>query len=109
MKKYLCLSVLILLLTGPAALAAEYGLRGSITVQKHTSLWELANLAQLSAGDAIDRALAKEPNGVVTEVELEVEDGALVFEVAVVRADHTKVELIIDAGDGRILEIEADD
>lgn len=62
----------------------------------------------LTAQDAIEIAL-KEVPGTVEEVELEDEDGKLVFEIEIVSTDGTETEVEIDAMSGDVLEIESDD
>lgn len=81
---------------------------GSLLVGKRTPMWKLADTAEISITAAIAKALIAYPGNVI-EAELEVEDGALVFQVVLIRSDRSVVEVIIDAGDGMVLEVEIDD
>ncbi|MGJ3264183.1 MAG: PepSY domain-containing protein [Salinarimonas sp.] len=47
--------------------------------------------------------------GRVIEVELEREDGRLVYEITLVAPDGRVRELVVDAASGRVLEVEIDD
>lgn len=53
-------------------------------------------------------ALAQFPNARIKEIELETEDGRLVYEVELVTADGQKKELHINAATGRIEKIKND-
>lgn len=81
---------------------------GSVKVSKKTPRWQQVEMARFSASEAMAIALKAVP-GAVVELELEVDDGALVYEIVVVAKDHSVVELEIDAGTGEILERETDD
>jgi uncharacterized membrane protein YkoI len=59
----------------------------------------------ITAGQAEDAALAAYPDATVLEVELENENGCLVYEVEL----SNGLEVVIDAGNGEILYIEMDD
>lgn len=65
-------------------------------------------MAKITAADAMDIALTAVP-GAVVELELEVDDGVLIYEVSVIGKSHETVVLEIDAGTGEILEREDDD
>lgn len=67
---------------------------------------QLAALARISADQARAAALARIP-GTVEEVELENEDGNLVYSVEV-RKDGSEVDVKVDAGNGKVLHAEAD-
>lgn len=67
----------------------------------------LTRLARISADSARASALARVA-GMVGEVELENECGDLVYELGVESADG-EWEVIIDAGDGRVLLVEGGD
>ena len=62
-------------------------------------------MVKITAGDAMAIAL-KEVPGAVVELELEIDNGALVYAVVVVGLDHAMIELEIDAGTGEILDRE---
>ncbi|MCF3648385.1 PepSY domain-containing protein [Synoicihabitans lomoniglobus] len=100
-------SLLLILLVSAGVCLADSEMAGSIAVPRQTPKWQLPALAKLSATDAIEVARAAEP-GAVVEVKLKVDDHFLIYEVEIVRADHTMVELAIDAGTGAILEVDED-
>ena len=66
---------------------------------------KMASMAKITAKDAIDIAL-EAAAGIPTEVELDVEDGILVYEVEIAHQDESQTEVVIDAGTGRVIEIE---
>ncbi len=76
-------------------------IQGSIAV-KGKSKSEYLPLAKLTVQDAIAIA-TKTTSGKVTEAALDKEDGFLVYEVEVLMPNQTRKELLIDAGDGKIL------
>src|SRR3990172_4203678 len=66
----------------------------------------LASLAKITAEEAEVEALTGEPDGTtVIEVELENEDGCLVYGVEL----SNGFEVNIDAGNGKVLQVEPDD
>jgi uncharacterized membrane protein YkoI len=66
----------------------------------------LASLAKITAKDAKAKALIGQPDGTkVTEIELENEDGCLVYGVEL--SDGS--EVTIDAGNGKVLQVEPAD
>lgn len=65
--------------------------------------------AKLSYADAIDVVLEQYPGATVVELDLDEEDGAVVWEAEVVTADHVKYEMEIDAVSGKILQNERED
>jgi hypothetical protein len=69
---------------------------------------ELAALAKISFADALKAALKAAP-GVVVKAELEVEDGNLQFAFEIIGADKKTTEVEIDAGNGKVLDIDKDD
>ena len=66
---------------------------------------DLFSLAQITADQARDAALAAYPDATVMEVELDNENGCLVFSVEL----SNSLELKIDAGNGEILYLESGD
>ena len=66
---------------------------------------DLSSLALITADQAREAALATHPDAVVTEVELENENGCLVYSVEL----NEDMDVIVDAGNGTILGIETDD
>lgn len=88
--------------------AAETEVPGSIKVAKKSSVHDWITLVRISAAEVVEIATKAAP-GTVVELELEVDDGALVYEVTVVTDKRTIVDLEIDAGTGEILEKETND
>lgn len=106
MKHTLHLAALFIILT--LGVAAETEVQGSIKVAKKSSVHDWVTLVRISAAEVVDIA-TKAISGTVVELELEVDDGALIYEVTVVTEKHTIVELEINAGTGEILERETND
>lgn len=69
----------------------------------------LQELAKVSRADAEAAALKLVGGGIVRESELETEDHFVVWEVEIIAGDGTEREVTLDAGDGRVLEIDRDD
>lgn len=68
---------------------------------------QLAGLATITGDDASHAALAAQP-GTVTDVQLENENGNVVYSV-IVDTGNGSVDVKVDAGDGSVLTTEADD
>jgi uncharacterized membrane protein YkoI len=66
---------------------------------------DLPNLAKISFEAALRTALAAAPGSVI-KAELEVEDGNLMYSFEIVGADKKIKEVEIDAGNGRVLDID---
>ena len=69
---------------------------------------KLAKQAKITEDEAINMALEKVP-GTVNEIELEVENGTVVYEIKVLSTDGTEQEVKVDAQTGEVLKVEADD
>lgn len=69
----------------------------------------LESLATISADDAAQAALVANPGATVNGVELENEDGSVVYEVDVADSAGTTLEVKIDAGNGAVLTQESGD
>ena len=88
--------------------------RSSVTApeQEHGSeraeAQALQSKATVSAAEARSAALAAVP-GTAGEVELENENGNVVYGVDVKKADGAQVDVKVDAGNARVLHQEADD
>lgn len=99
-----------ILLAGLIALGAGYaqqsGIAGSIKVSDHEEA-KFAEKAAISMDDAINAALKQVP-GKVLKVELENEDGYLVYGVEIVKADKSVADVKVDAGNGKVLKIDND-
>ena len=72
------------------------------TEQAENDAASLAGLARTTPQQAGDAALAAVP-GTVTSTELEDDEGFVVYQVQVDRADGTAVEVTVDAGNGDVL------
>lgn len=79
--------------------------KGSIQPAGHVQPVDLPALAKVSFEDALKAARAAR-TGSIIEAKLEVDDGALIYSVVIVAPDHSLAEVEIDAGNGRVLEIE---
>jgi uncharacterized membrane protein YkoI len=66
-----------------------------------------ASLAKLTIQQAINAAVSRQ-SGTVLRVELQNEDGFLVYNVELASADKKVHEIKVDAGDGSILRIDVD-
>ena len=64
-------------------------------------------LARITAEDARSAALVSVPGAVVTDVDLDEEDGFLVYEVELAK-DRSGFEVVVDAGSGEVLCSERD-
>ncbi len=85
-----------------AGLALTGALMGAVSAQT------AAETTGLSEEQAIEIALL-EVAGDVQEVELEKEDGMMVYEVEILNADGQEFEVEIAADTGVVLEVEAED
>jgi uncharacterized membrane protein YkoI len=80
-------------------------LKGSIRPERALTAPDLPALAKISMATALMRALAKAPGDAI-KAELEVEDGNLMYSFEIVGSDKTITEVEIDAGDGRVLNVD---
>ena len=85
-----------------ASMILAAGTAGMVSAQS------AAEATGLSEEQAIEIALA-EVGGELQEAELEREDGMSVFEIEILTADGTEVEVEINAETGEILEIDEED
>ena len=67
----------------------------------------LPALAKISFEEALHRALAAVPGSVING-ELEIEDGNLMYSFEIVTSNREIKEVEIDAGNGRVLDIDND-
>lgn len=81
---------------------------GSIKVTTRMSYSALVKLAKISLLQAIAKAQKRVP-GTVIEAELEVEHRYLIYEVEIITSAGEILEVIVDAGNGRILGKMLDD
>jgi uncharacterized membrane protein YkoI len=76
----------------------------SVKAKKGTPVASLKTMAKVSVDAAEKAAVAKAGADMkVTETELEVEDGCLVYSVDLKADGKPKLEVLVDAGDGKIL------
>lgn len=100
----MCLApVIALLFVLALPRAAADGTAEHDDVRARVARGELVPLSRLTA-DALERHPGK-----VIEVEVEGTHDAPVYEIEILRADGTIVELEYDARDGRLLEVEIED
>jgi Peptidase propeptide and YPEB domain len=101
------LSVVLTLLSWESALATSGVLRCSIHPKKGTAHADLPRLAAVSQTDAeqtVLKSLKKSAVATVTEGELEIEHGCLVYSFDIRVSDRNGVEeVLVDAGTGKIL------
>jgi uncharacterized membrane protein YkoI len=98
----------VLLTIGTVGLRAQQGDHtGSIRVQDRKEAG-FVETAKISLNTAMNEAL-KHVQGKVLRVELENENGYLVYGVEIAKADRQIVDVKVDAGNGKILKIEQDD
>ncbi|MGE7666882.1 PepSY domain-containing protein [Ureibacillus composti] len=77
-------------------------------IQDSESQAELAKQAKITEQEATKIALEKVP-GTVDEVELENEDGLIVYEFEIVGEDGSEQDIEVDAKTGKIVKVEDDD
>ena len=89
-----------------AGLLADCGpIEGTVAVADDDRI--TPDLARISADDARTAALARFAGATVVDVDLEEEDGFLVYEVDLVH-DQAEVDVLVDAGSGEVLCSERD-
>jgi len=76
---------------------------------EQTEAAALQSLAKITAEQAKNAALSQFPGAVVTKVELDNENGVLVYSVHLTDASGTRHDVKVDAGSGKVLGIEAQD
>jgi len=97
----------VLLVIGTVGLRAQQAKHsGSIQI-KNGDEATFADLAKISLDSAMNAAQKKVP-GKVLRVELENENGYLVYGVEIAKPDHQIVDVKVDAGNGKILKIDRD-
>jgi uncharacterized membrane protein YkoI len=96
-----------LLTTGVALMSAQpASQKGSIQINNKDEA-RVADMAKISLDSAMNEAL-KQVQGKVLRVELENENGYLVYGVEIAKPDHQMVDVKVDAGNGKILKIDQD-
>ena len=96
----------VLAIGGLAVSSQQSKLTGSIAV-KGTDEAGYADMAKVSLDGAVQSAIQAVP-GKVLKVELEDEDGYLVYGVEIAKADRQIADVKIDAGNGKLLKIDKD-
>lgn len=103
--------------TNDGAEAPDANYRSSVTLPEKPGdpelsdaeeLTQLQSLAKVSPADAEAAATAAVP-GTAKPAELENEDGNVVYDVEVTGADGKVTEVIVDAGNGKVLHQEAEE
>lgn len=79
----------------------------SIRVASAVKPSELPALAKITFAQALEAALARVPGSVI-KAELEIEDGNLLYSFEIVNAQKKIVEVEVDAGDGKVLNVDED-
>jgi len=82
--------------------------QGSIRIKGKTKAAERAALAKIDFQTAVNAAVKAVP-GKVIYGELDVEDGILQYEFEIVTPNQKVMEVAIDAGDGRVFNVEEGD
>jgi len=86
----------------------QAGTRASIRVKGKPSAVERAALAKISFQEALAAAVAAYPGKVISG-ELGVEDGNLQYDFEIIGADKKVMDISIDAGNGKVLDIDESD
>ncbi|MBI3753498.1 MAG: PepSY domain-containing protein [Deltaproteobacteria bacterium] len=98
--------VLAALIAVAGASAQQSNHTGSIVV-KNDDESGFTGMAKISLDSAVNASLQAAP-GKVLKVELENENGYLVYGVEIVKADRRIADVKVDAGSGKVLKIETD-
>jgi uncharacterized membrane protein YkoI len=80
---------------------------GTISLEKQVEA-DFPALAKITLDQAVQKALDAVP-GRVLKMELQNENGFLIYGIEVVTADKTIVEVKVDAGSGKVLATERDE
>jgi uncharacterized membrane protein YkoI len=84
----------------------EIDIKSSIQIKGNVSEKEEKNSAKIDASDVI-KIIKKEQNGKIINIDLENEDGNLVYKAEVLN-DKILTDFIVDAGNGQILNKQID-
>lgn len=96
------------LMTGMTASAFADDINGTIRVEWFDSDRQALKEVKVPMIHAIEVASAK-TEGLVTDAELEEEDGYLVYEIKILDANNNKTEVLVDPVTAGILKVEKDD
>ena len=91
----------------PAGVHQEPKVVASIRPTHAVKPIDLPTLAKITFEQALKTALAAVPGSII-KAELEVEDGNLMYSFEIVTPKKVIVEVEIDAGDGKVLDIDHD-
>lgn len=83
-------------------------IKGTIPVEKGVKESALMDMAKITLEQARDAALAAVPGATFKEGDLETEDGFLVYEIELIE-NGKEVDVLVDAGDASVLEVDYDD
>jgi Peptidase propeptide and YPEB domain len=98
--------VLAILFAIGGAFAQKANYTGSIQIKSDDEA-VYGDMAKISLDSAVSAALKAVP-GKVLKVELENENGFLVYGVEIAKADHQLADVKVDAGNGKVLKIDAE-
>jgi uncharacterized membrane protein YkoI len=104
----ICTALLAVALPVLVTAKEEKAAAGSIRPAHKVKDADLPALAKISFEDAMKAALAAVP-GKIIKAELEVEDGSLMYSFEIVGADKSITEVEIDAGNGKVLDIDKEE
>ncbi|MEO8666870.1 MAG: PepSY domain-containing protein [Bauldia sp.] len=103
MRRFVVLAAIV------AALAPSPGRSGELVVQeKHDQARNLLEHGEIRPLEEILASLAVTRPGEVVAIDLENEDGRWVYEVKVVTASGSRIEVNIDAATGKLIDRGAD-
>ena len=98
--------ILIICITIAQAFAHQAKPMGSIKVKSYDEAG-FADMTRVPLDSAVKAALQAVP-GKALKAELKNEDGSLVYEVEVIKTDKRITDVYLDAGNEKVLKIEAD-
>ncbi|HFU77556.1 MAG TPA: hypothetical protein ENK68_03535 [Epsilonproteobacteria bacterium] len=106
-------STLVLTVLGTTLYAFDLGqdedtIKSSLVINRDAGELDAKKAALIDATEAIQSVQTKF-QGKITGVELENEEGNLVYEVEILQANNVEMEVIIDAGNGKILASKVDE
>ena len=87
--------------------AKEKEVKSSIRPTGKVKKENLPTLAKISMAEALKAAMAAAP-GSVLKAELEIEDGNLMYSFDIVTDQKTVLEVEVDAGNGKVLDVDKD-
>ncbi len=82
--------------------------KGSVAIPKCPDEKDLVGLAKISFDKAMQIALKAAPGSVI-KGEIEVEQHALIYSFDILSVDKKVMEVVVDAGNGKVLEVGSDE